>query len=437
MTEDLFFLPYKEYDILYAPKLGKVAKVTREAKKAIIEHIKPRGRKDAFGEGLIKFLGGNGFFDDLKPREAVDKYTPTTAILIPSYDCNLKCKYCFSNAGEEKTKLSFGIAKAAIDLIAQHTEKGGKMRIAFTGGGEPFTNWEVMKKTLEYAEKKYPKHDIAATVVSNGIISKQQAKWAARKLDGIGISFDGPGDIQNLHRPLASGGPSFDHVYQTIRLLTGRKGTNVDLRVTVSKYSVSRMAEIVEYIDDNFKNVRSIQFEPVFRVGRCKISGWRNPSTREFIKNYKKAHIKSKERGIRIKYSGADLNKISTRFCGATCFNIVVTPEGRVSSCLEVTSPKDKRFKFFSIGRFDDCKERIILDEKRMTKLFARTVDSVKKCRECFAKYVCGGECAAKIAETNMDLNNVDEYFRCDINRELTKYYLEEIVGESAQSRRE
>lgn len=84
---------------------------------------------------------------------------PTIMYLNVSTFCNLACKYCFieSNpiSNQKYNKMSFDIAKIAVDKFLAELEKNKivESQIIFYGG-EPLTNWEVVKKIIKYVKEE-------------------------------------------------------------------------------------------------------------------------------------------------------------------------------------------------------------------------------------------------------------------------------------------
>ena len=70
-----------------------------------------------------------------------------------AHTCNLNCEYCFASQGRyngERALMSLDTAKRAIDFLVEHSGTRRNLEVDFFGG-EPLLNWDVCKKTVEYA----------------------------------------------------------------------------------------------------------------------------------------------------------------------------------------------------------------------------------------------------------------------------------------------
>jgi sulfatase maturation enzyme AslB (radical SAM superfamily) len=125
---------------------------------------------------------------------------------LPTNDCNLGCKYCFSGAQPKKFgAMPWEIAKSAIDLAVRNAVLNrmrlgvGKLVIRFFGGGEPTEYWDTYSGIVDYARASARRNNIEVLVgtITNGQIDEEHYEWFRENLDEITVSMDGPPDIQN------------------------------------------------------------------------------------------------------------------------------------------------------------------------------------------------------------------------------------------------
>ena len=74
--------------------------------------------------------------------------------------CNQYCDYChvFSENKEswpQPKMMSFETAQKIIDRMFEYIPSESALQISFYGG-EPLTNWKVVKSTIEYTQKIMP-----------------------------------------------------------------------------------------------------------------------------------------------------------------------------------------------------------------------------------------------------------------------------------------
>ena len=319
--------------------------------------------------------------------------------------------------------MTWDIAKTAIDVVIKNCiGRTDSTHLGFHGGGEPLLekNMDLIKRTVEYFKKETRKYNLKSRISSatNGVISLKNLEWIIKNFDNLNISLDGTMDIQDAQRPKANGDSSFYSVLNTISFLENNK-FNYGIRTTITKQSVSKMPEIIQFLHVISPSLKSFHLEPLAECGRCKTTKLESPSPKDFIKYMLQAREISDKLEIEIYYSGSKLEKINYSFCGAAGRNFFVTPSGNVTTCLEVCREEDNRAKIFLIGKYDPDKKEFIFDEQKIKKLRKRVVQDIPHCSDCFAKYNCSGDCLAKVYSIAKDLNGTNKNPRCSINRTL------------------
>lgn len=429
-TQELFVIPNGNSYILYAPLKRAVAEVNGDMI-GLLKRLKAGENLGDLEERLKPLLEigivTNGETPISKYVPKID-YTPTTVTLIPSFDCNLRCTYCFSKAGDAPGKIiNIEIAKAAIDLVIKNSNMKGEKEVglAFHGGGEPFLekNISLVKGSVEYFKKQAESCSLNPKVaaVTNGLISHSFLEWIVSEFHDIDVSCDGPEDIQNRQRPLKNGGKSFPWVMRTVDYLESKE-FKYGLRATITKESVSRMPEIISFFNSVSPSLEHYKLEPVFECGRCMTSKTEAPKPEDFIKYMAEAKSVGRNLGKTVTYSGSIIDSIFDCFCstldkGFFC----VLPDGNVTSCLEVYEESDPRAKIFFTGRYDFDSHSFVFDMDRVDKLRSRTVDNIPYCKDCFAKYHCAGECPSRCYTQTGSLFDPSANPRCHINREIIK----------------
>ena len=430
LTKELFVIPNGEKFILYAPLKRAVAEVNAD----MVQLLKRLNAGENLGDLEEKFeqLRQVGIITDKEtPKETyvpTKDYTPTTVTLIPGFDCNLRCLYCYSNGGENTEKtMKLDIAKAAIDFIIKNAlAKGEKqVELGFHGGGEPFLhkNMSLIKGATDYFRNraKYYKLQPAISAVTNGVMNQETIDWVINNLDEISISFDGPKDIQNKQRPTAAMGDSFSPVMQTIKYLESKK-FRYNLRTVITKESASRMPEIVKFLS-SVSSVDHFSFEPLFECGRCQTSKVEAPNPEKYVEYLIKSKEVASKLGKTVLYACSEVEGVYDYFCGAvgTGFFFVL-PDGNVTSCLEVCRKSDPRADIFMIGKYNFKTKKFVFNKNKMKALKLRSIDNVPGCRDCFAKYNCAGDCPARCYLESGNIFDVSKNSdRCKINQEATK----------------
>lgn len=157
---------------------------------------------------------------DLKARHTEIK----ALCLHVAHTCNLSCEYCFAGQGKfhgERALMSLDVAKRAIDFLVENSGKRRNLEVDFFGG-EPLMNFDVVKKTVEYArsiEKQHNKN-FRFTLTTNGVdIDDEVIDFANRECHNVVLSLDGRKEIHDKLRVTPSGKGSYDLIVPKFKKL--------------------------------------------------------------------------------------------------------------------------------------------------------------------------------------------------------------------------
>ena len=429
--EDLFLLPRHQGDyILYAPLRRAIVSINPALAQALQKFL-THGEARLSGDEIayLEQLQATGIFagpapaPPLQPR--VKDFLPFQATLFLTSRCNLRCTYCYADAGRKDVEMPWEVAKAAVDLVAENALMLGNpgFMVGFHGGGEPTVAWDLLTKTTDYAHSLAKKKNLSLEIfaASNGLLSSKQREYVAENFTNLNISLDGPEDIQNANRPTAGGKGSWQGIKETL-LYFDQQSFPYGFRATITRASVSRLSEIVECFIREF-NPEYIQLEPAWSCGRCLTSGETPPDDEDFINNYLEACRLAENSGVNIHYSAARLDTLTSKFCAAPGDSFTILPEGIVTSCYEITEADDPRAQLFHFGCYDNQKGEFSFDDHKLERLRGLTVDQFQHCSDCFCKWHCAGDCLSKVFEDG----NASEHHgtsRCHMNRALTRQQL-------------
>ena len=126
LSKDVFFFPHNENFIIYVANSGLTALVNQDTIK-LINSIKQKGEIPE-EMNMVKSLLKLGVLtrneNSVVSKKTTIEFKPTSVTFLPSYKCNLKCSYCYSNGGENaKTSIDTDAAFAAIDVIMKNASK--------------------------------------------------------------------------------------------------------------------------------------------------------------------------------------------------------------------------------------------------------------------------------------------------------------------------
>lgn len=121
-------------------------------------------------------------------------------IFVVTTLCNMSCIYCQANNGVECSYLVMDktMAERAVDIALQSPEQS--LTFEFQGG-EPLTNFNVIRHIVEYAEEHKSHHFITYTVVTNlTLLTDEILDFFIRYNFGISTSLDGNEVVHNNNR---------------------------------------------------------------------------------------------------------------------------------------------------------------------------------------------------------------------------------------------
>ncbi|NWJ49149.1 MAG: SPASM domain-containing protein [Chloroflexi bacterium] len=346
-------------------------------------------------------------------------FHPTTAVLLMTNRCQLRCIYCYASSGEFSPKdLSSALGYTAIDYACQNAQEMGRseFEVSFHGGGEPTLAWKTIQECTAYAREKPIKAKISLT--SNGIWSSAQLDWITSNLDGLTLSIDGGSSTQGRQRPLSSGGNSSALVMSTAKELDGRN-FNYGIRMTATE-PWSNLPEDVRFLVEETR-CPTIQVEPAFNPRR---GGHGQPDEMEalaFAEAFLEAIEVANQSNRILFYSGARLGMSPGTFCTAPYGALIVNAEGELVSCYEVTNATHPMAKLSAIGRI--AGEEVIVDQAARSYLLNLIAERREACRDCFIYWSCAGGCYSRMFGTGPEGHQIREG-RCYLNRYITQQLL-------------
>lgn len=136
--------------------------------------------------------------------------------------CNFKCRYCHQTNILQKQKkvMTEEVAYQSIDFLFDHSKDATEIAITFYGG-EPLLNFELIKKIVLYANKKFKTKIVSYNMTTNAsLLNNEIISFLVKNNFSLLISLDGNENIQNFHRKyLSDGRATFADVWRNISLI--------------------------------------------------------------------------------------------------------------------------------------------------------------------------------------------------------------------------
>jgi len=416
---EIFIIPVEGEFILYRPLLRLAFAGNRAMADLTLRLVRQESSSSAPApEEAVTFLNAVGFLKpEPPPPPPPDRsYHPTTAVLLLTNRCNLRCTYCYASGGEGPIQdLSPELARVAIDHACQNASELGQphFELTFHGGGEPVQAWETLQGATAYARGK----DLPCRIsmVTNGVWTARQREWILNNLDGLSISFDGRQETQDQQRPFASGRGSFKAVMHTIDALD-KAGFSYGIRMTATVPWRGRLLEDVRFICEE-TGCPAMQVEPAFNTRRGEHQGPTQEESEAFVDAFMEAFEIAHRAGRRLTYSGARPWLLTRTFCTAPYGALVVNAAGNLVACYEVADESHPLAGTSTVGRV--VGSQVVVDDQARESLLTYLEEKRTMCRDCFCRWHCAGDCYTRSfyaqAGSRQGANP-----RCYMNREIT-----------------
>lgn len=349
--------------------------------------------------------------------------------LFVDTNCNLRCNYCyvFKEIGQgkkkhkkEKKAMTFSVAKKSIDFLMNEA-KDAKECLIYFFGGEPLLNFDIIKKTVNYAIGQARKRSkkLFFKIATNGtLLTSQIMDFFNRYHFAIVLSIDGPKEAHDSLRFMGKEKSCFDLLTPKIKQLLGKINPhNVVARATLTRYHTD--------ITKIFNGLAELGFKII------EISPATGPDTDDYtikmgdLEEIKKQYLKFTrfyiekiKKGVYISFTPfAKIMKIVAQpkrnyyACFAGKSHLAISPQGELFPC----------HKFVNIEGFQMGNVFTGLRPDARKIYFQNHVDSIKKCSNCWVRYYCGGGCFYQALVNNGNIKEPDP-LRCEFFKEVMKF---------------
>ncbi len=352
-------------------------------------------------------------FSAFKPKPPVPSDDTTHLVLLTTYGCNLDCRYCYtkeeSYAGQ-RTLMNEETARNAIDFLMRQSGRSQTLFIAFFGG-EPLLNFPLIQRSVEYAkaQAKPLGKKLELSVTTNAVLlTKDVQKFLIENNIYVVASLDGPENLHDAQRPARDGSGSHAKALANLReLLAARGPYGVFIRGTFTRHTLPQLPDAASYLLR--LGFRDISLEPAILP-----SDHAEATRIEDVAVVRQAYSAAAERYLQellnrnvflfqpFSFVMQRLHVPRRNFahCGAGYTSMALAPTGELYPCIKMVGAEDVKL--------GDVREQIV--NPRLRKLFqSAQVHNKKKCRACWAKYICGGGCHAHGLKYDNDLFGANE----------------------------
>jgi uncharacterized protein len=386
-----------------------------------------------WAELLEAGLFGGG--DDYEAYADMNVSAPLKAMCLHvSHECNLRCKYCFAediiSAGADSVsaRMSPETAKRAVDFLISGSADREHLEMDFFGG-EPLLAWETVVQTIAYAKETGAKHGkkFKFTITTNGLLlDGEKIAFINAEMSNVVLSLDGRKETNDRLRSCYNHKGSYDLVLPKFKQLVNSRNkpgfTDYFIRGTFTNYNLDFADDVLAIAGEGF---RHISIEPVTVLPELPFA-IRTEHVPQIKSEYDRLfEIMCERTGehcsplqffhfcIDLHNSPCILKRL--RGCGAGNEYIAVTPDGNIFPCHRYAGIDEWKMGNINIDCIDYGASADIKSYFAKMHLYAK-----QKCRECWARFYCGGGCNAEFFLFEGDAKTPGEVF-CELMKKRTE----------------
>ncbi|MBP3353840.1 MAG: radical SAM protein [Bacteroidales bacterium] len=204
-----------------------------------------------------------------------ERVQPTFFIFDLTQACNFRCIYCFRHLEDKVRTISDKNLDAITNYIIDYCIKYKiKNFCVQPWGGEPLIAFDKIRRMDNMFKEKglYP---LISIETNASLITEELAEECAIRNIRLGVSIDGFELVQNMHRPLMNGKPSFEKMMRGVKILANNENLkNFGVVTVLTSKSFPYLKEIIEFLATEVKvscfKLNLVKDNPVMKdAGLC------------------------------------------------------------------------------------------------------------------------------------------------------------------------
>jgi len=315
--------------------------------------------------------------------------------------CNMSCGYCYADTGKfggNARMMSIEVARATVDRLIAESSPNSDLVLGYMGG-EPLLNRELIYKITHYATEvaKKASRRISFSITTNATLLKpEDASLFTKYPFTVAVSIDGNRDFNDNLRVMNNGKSSYDSILDGLKIFKryGRPN-HLAARVTVTPKNQNLLETLDHLIELGFDEVG---FSPVL-VSPDPTLEFKKEDFNSFLKQMIMCGEKSLQQllvGKPYPFGNFEtaLHQIHRGThrpypCGAGAAYLSANAEGNLYACHRLID--DPEYAMGNVNEGPDI-------TSRSTLLSLKHVDRIEPCRNCWARYLCGGGCYHEVS---------------------------------------
>lgn len=345
-------------------------------------------------------------------------------------DCNLHCEYCYAEPFKtgHLVIMAHEVLERAISGCLLHNPNPS---ITWHGGEPTLAGLDFYQEAQEIIDHyRKPGQTVTQILQTNAtLITPQLADFFAEHGFEIGISLDGPKEINDLNRQNLAGHGSFDQIITGLKTLRN-SGLDPSVIATVDSNTLLYPREVFEFLIA--QGFTRIKFSPVYDAGRDQF----NVSNNEWFQYLSVVFDVWMGNG-NPEISVSELDEVIAwldpeavyPMCSSnhTCINWVsIDPDGSMYPC--------SYFRADAYGNIMDIPLQEIAKAPGYQNFFRVFNAMPTECQKCKFLRVCSNGCSATRINREGQLDPTGRYVYCNERKRLYRRIKNAFVKEAQES---
>ncbi|RXZ82782.1 radical SAM protein [Paenibacillaceae bacterium] len=320
-------------------------------------------------------------------RNTINAHRTLTLILLPTENCNFRCKYCYESF--EKNWMTENVRNAVVEYVAKNISNYDSIHFEWFGG-EPLTAYPVIEAISERVINICRKNKVryTASMTTNGYLLNLDMFRKLQKLRVVKyqISLDGAKEFHDSQRVLFGGQGSFEKIFRNLKAIKDNITSSsflINVRSNISAGMLDSLDTFSGFLATNFSNDKRFNF--FWKT----VGDWGGDS----VKNMNLCTLEDllPQIGENIK-KGLDFRPFTNVIYPgeSVCYaakknNFVIGSDGIVYKCTVAFNMEENQ-----IGQLNDDGSMTI-NEERLKLWVTGHEESDSNCQKCFFRPSCQG----------------------------------------------
>jgi uncharacterized protein len=319
----------------------------------------------------------------------------STLVLEVAQDCNLRCTYCYAEAGTYGAApclLAPETARRAVRYLLDNSGDREHVTLVFFGG-EPLLNMPAIRAATSEAISYGGKigKEVRFSLTTNGtLLDPEIVTFLHANRVSVAVSMDGPRHVHDQNRPDEKGNGSYTEIVSRLVPLLEDSPVPVAARVTLVPDQWSRVVEVFDHLIG--LGFHEVGIAPVSPVSKTLLPSAAQEATllegfgllaRRFVADARKGRVTPFSNILDL-LGRLHLGQTRAVSCGAGFGYMAMDAKGRFFPCHRLAGETD-----FCVGSL-----QTEIDTDRIHSCLGSLNKGRKQsCSRCWARTICAGGC--------------------------------------------